>query len=178
MKKLVLIILIAISSTSAFSQSETSVFPLNPDTGEIYYSEAINVEGKSKDDLFVYASSWFADTFVSAQDVVQFSDKDKGVIIGKGNFDVKKGVVKFTTKISVKEGRYKYELYDFIYKINPGGIQTHGDLKQEKPGGGISSMGEGAWNKEKERAIIKINEFISSLNNGMSSSKVLTNDNW
>lgn len=178
MKKLLLLISIFITSTSAFSQSENSEFSLNPETGEIYYSEVINLEGKSKDDLYLYANSWFVDAFVSAKNVIQYSDKKEGVIIGKWYLEVKNGKVEFTAKIGVKEGRYKYELYGFNYKPSPGGIRTHGDLRQDKPGGGMYAMWRSHWTKARNQSKTQISSLISSLIEGMSSKDDLKKDDW
>lgn len=177
MKKLVLFISLALLSTSTFSQTENTIFNLHPKTGEIYYSEVIKVESKSKDNLFINANSWFTDTFISSKDVVQYSDKDKGVIIGKGTFDAKNGVVNFTAKINVKEGKYRYELYSFKY-VPSGKIKTHGDLRKEKPGGGMSAMWRSHWRKARTQTMNNINNLILSLNAGMKNSTTLANDDW
>tara|TARA_B100000795_G_C22590085_1_gene357127 strand:- start:45 stop:566 length:522 start_codon:yes stop_codon:yes gene_type:complete len=173
MKKYILFLFLAFALTSAFSQSETK-FNLHPETGEIYYSEVINIEGKSKNDLFVSARTWFANTFVSSKNVIQYSDKKEGIIIGKGNFKVKNGRVNFTVKISSREGRFKYELYNFIY--DAGIIQTHGDLRQEKKSGG--GMWPSHWRKARKQAMVHIPKLIISLNDGMIISKVLPKDDW
>jgi hypothetical protein len=177
MKKLVLIILIAICSSSAFSQSETSVFPLNPDTGEIYYSEVINVEGKTKDDLFLSAKTWFVNAFKSSNDVIQLNDKEEGVIIGKGLLELNKGIVNFSVKLSVKEERYKYEIYDLIYESSVGGYNF--DLKQENPKGILKSMWVSAWKKDREATLNEIHSLKTSLIKEISSNKiVLKKDTW
>ena len=46
-------------------------------------TKVVEVPGVSKDDLFVRASTWMVDMFNSAKNVIQFSDKDAGVIKGK-----------------------------------------------------------------------------------------------
>lgn len=43
----------------------------------------IDVHGKSKNDAFVSAHTWVAQTFRSANDVIQMNDKDAGMLIVK-----------------------------------------------------------------------------------------------
>lgn len=38
---------------------------------------------RSRDELFVNANIWLVESFKSAKDVIQFSDKEAGVVIGK-----------------------------------------------------------------------------------------------
>lgn len=40
------------------------------------------VEG-SKDELYVKANNWMAETFISSKDVIQFTDKESGTVTGK-----------------------------------------------------------------------------------------------
>ena len=35
----------------------------------------INLDGKSKDDIYISANGWFVDNFNSAESVIQFQDK-------------------------------------------------------------------------------------------------------
>ena len=46
-------------------------------------TKVVEVSGASKDELFVKASSWLVDAFNSAKSVIQFSDKEAGIIKGK-----------------------------------------------------------------------------------------------
>jgi hypothetical protein len=96
------------------------------------YSEVVQIEGKTAQQLYTTAREWFAKTFVSANDVIQMEDPVSGKIIGKGSnhitesYVVGKGITvmhtkidwypNFTLKIEVKDGRYKYELTDIKIK--------------------------------------------------------------
>jgi hypothetical protein len=48
------------------------------------YQKIVTADGKSKDDLYFLANRWFAETFRSAEDVIQYHNKDYGNITGKG----------------------------------------------------------------------------------------------
>jgi len=48
----------------------------------VVLTEIINVPG-TKDENYIKANLWLVDVFISAKSVIQFSDKDAGVIKGK-----------------------------------------------------------------------------------------------
>lgn len=96
------------------------------------YSEVVQAEGKTSQQLYTTAREWFAKTFVSANDVIQMEDPASGKIIGKGSNHISESYVigkgltaiftkldwypNYTLKIEVKDGRYKYELTDIKIK--------------------------------------------------------------
>lgn len=96
------------------------------------YSEVVTVEGKTAEELYVFAREWFAVTFNSAKDVLQMDDADAGKLIGKGSTSVSeffiagKGLAAvpikmdwephFTVKIEVRNGRYKCEITDIVIR--------------------------------------------------------------
>ena len=90
---------------------------------KVNYSEIVDIENAKKGVLYGKAKLWFANTFKSANNVIQLDDEQNGVILGKGIFikkDAKlltniKQTWKFTIKIQVKDGKYKAELYDINY---------------------------------------------------------------
>ena len=101
-----------------------NIFPLD-ENGKITYSEVVNADSITSDELFVRAHTWFANSFKSANNVIQLNDKEAGRLIGKGNLDagipksnsgiIKSGIlvfVYFTVDIQVKEGKYKYTFTD------------------------------------------------------------------
>jgi hypothetical protein len=74
----------------------------------------------------VSINDWFASTFNSANDVIQMSDKEAGVIIGKSGFPYSfdggymyrgyAGMVTYTLKVYVKDFRFKVDVNDFGHK--------------------------------------------------------------
>ena len=74
MKKYILLIsLITILTNNSFSQENLT------------FSKIIKADSVSKTELFVVINDWFASNYNSANDVIQMSDKDAGIIIGKGS---------------------------------------------------------------------------------------------
>lgn len=96
------------------------------------YSEVVQVEGKTSEELYVAAREWFAVTFNSANEVLQMDDPMAGKLVGKGATSVSefyttgKGLTavpvsmqwdpNFTMKIEVREGRYKCTVSDVSIK--------------------------------------------------------------
>lgn len=73
----------------------------------------------TKDKLYSAGAEWFATTYHNARFVLQMQDKDAGVIIGKGSFEytvsgTNRQAVSYTVKLSFKNGRMKYEIFDFL----------------------------------------------------------------
>lgn len=120
MKKIIFVAIILLSSKT-----------ISQETGEpLIYSSVVSVDSsKTANQLYVLTRSWFAEKFNSAQDVIQFDDKDEGKIIAKARFpymskalvysNATKGFISFTITVSFKDGRYKYEVTNFNHTGNP-----------------------------------------------------------
>lgn len=72
----------------------------------------------TKQQIYTGARTWFAENFVSAQDVIQMDDKEAGTIVGNGMVDYKcKGFgdcllypsafIKFTIRIDTKDAKMR-----------------------------------------------------------------------
>lgn len=190
MKKNILICILLSLSFIMFSEKKVwkdpnakGLFPLDTN-GKIVYTEVIEMQNVTKDALYSRAYEWFTKAFNSAQNVIQMQDKENGKIIGKGIFDDinspgplgmagVKGYVKFTISIYLKDGKYKYEITDFVHEgiwtgAPYGNPSNGGALENEKPDCGRSVISLGKWEKVK----IKANEcallLIESLKKAMS----------
>lgn len=101
------------------------------------YSEVVQAQGETSDALYVKAREWFAITFNSANNVLQMDDPIAGKLIGKGAFHVSESYVSgnglmavpitiewrpnFTIAVSIRDGRYKYDITDITIKtVVPG----------------------------------------------------------
>lgn len=118
MKKVICLFIIIFSSLHTFSQ-ETLIDILPLENGEVIYTDVLEVEGLSKDELYNLAKKWVVLKYKSANHVIQLDDKDNGIIIGKGNFAIdyysRKPTIEHTLQIETKDGRYKYTISNFIY---------------------------------------------------------------
>ncbi len=81
-------------------------------------TEIVIVEGQNKEQLFEASKVWIAKSFKSANNVIQYADKNTGSIIGKGNFPYPcdgfidcnafgKDVINFTIKIDTKDDKVR-----------------------------------------------------------------------
>lgn len=134
MKKLLLSAFALFVFTFVYAQPDSKepnqfafTVPIDSITNKIDYQGVQRVDGVSKDELYIRAREWFAKTFVSAQAVIQMDDKEAGKIIGKGvarsSFVMLLTPVSYTlyytVSITVKDGRYRYEITDFMAQGDP-----------------------------------------------------------
>lgn len=89
------------------------------------YMEVVQVPDKNADQLYSLAREWFAETFKSADDVLQMDDPVAGKLIGKGmGKGYHKGIApipfnyEFTVKVFVKDGKYKYMIDNIALVTN------------------------------------------------------------
>jgi len=82
--------------------------------------EIIDCQDIEKDRLFVLANSWAVDAFVSAESVIEFSDKEAGIIKGKYTIsfwgDIQSYYVRSTLTIEVKDGAARITIADPYYR--------------------------------------------------------------
>lgn len=89
--------------------------PVAPDS-EKSVEQIIDLDGKSKDEIYISANSWFVDNFNSAESVIQFQDKEAGKIMGKYTFEVQESTyyfrIKSTIAIDVRDHKAMVRIYD------------------------------------------------------------------
>ena len=128
MKQAIFFIFCILIWKNSNSQSHIAgILPLKE--GKVSYEGVIPLDSVSKNELYVRAQRWFIHTYSSANDVIQYEDKEGGQLIGKGVFTVYWKInrssgrtlpVYHTIDIRIKEGRYKLIISDFRVKyFNP-----------------------------------------------------------
>lgn len=123
-------IALLIFTLTSSAQLDSKHLPRDPETGMITFSAVISADSIMKDELYSRAMQWYANTFKSAQAVIQYSDKGEGKIIGKGSFVEyafgSSGDTRFTITTFFKDGKAKIILTDFSWKVrNP---SSHADI--------------------------------------------------
>jgi len=113
-------------SLNVKSQPSYLELPIDSRTNKITYTDVVHTDSTLLTaDLFTIARIWFAETFRTSGSVIQMEDKQSGVLIGKANIHLSyKSLigeheiqsVLFTFSLYFKNGRYKYEVTDFIYQ--------------------------------------------------------------
>lgn len=110
-----IILIILLTSLKVFGQKDT----IPKVNGTYQYQEIVNLDTTFKKDyLYKNTKLFFVQAYKSSKDVVQYDEKDQ--IIGKGFFRVKEYQalaqwtwdIYFTTQINIKDGKYKYRLFD------------------------------------------------------------------
>jgi hypothetical protein len=105
-------IVVVLVSTILLGVSSCATMP------QIDYSQIVDASGVSKNDLFVKVNLWAVGYFNKADSVIEYSDKEAGMISGKyvGEIHSVMGglsgsrVVKSIFTISVKDGKVKLDL--------------------------------------------------------------------
>lgn len=167
---------------------------LNLDAQENFTLEkVIQTDSIGKNLLYATINDWFASTYNSANDVIQMSDKDAGIIIGKGSMAYSKkgmsymcysGYIKYTIKVYVKENRYKVVLTDFNHSVKVGngpqcalGTITTADVYATK--GMSKKYHNNTWNDIKSTVEQYSNGIFESLEKKTNNVKVETvDDDW
>lgn len=83
------------------------------------YEKIIEVQGVSKDKLYIKTNAWFVEVFNSAESVIEFQDKEEGRVIGKYRFEERNGADRYRTIISIeiKENKVRIKFYDPVLEI-------------------------------------------------------------
>lgn len=150
MKKVFLFILAVIPLIS-FSQNREKFNTVNPIYQEVLplenelitFSTVVQVEGVSKDELYLRAHGWIIKSFNSAKDVVQLDDKEAGKIVcktvttlsaGKGFFGKVVMDIYYLLTIEVRDDRYKISASNFVHqyneKLGPSSIEGQNSLEE------------------------------------------------
>lgn len=164
-----------------FHAQELWTIPFNyNDDKRIEYSEVIQVEKASKNDLFNAARLWFADTFKSSDKVLELDDRESGTLVGRGWMTVDNGGLATrqlwtSIKIQCKEGRYKYTIYDIEQHYRAGNSMVSQDLENAR----LAKSPKIGGNEKRFKA--SIIEALQSLCDGIKESVKVSaseDDNW
>ena len=127
---------------AANRSADAAGLPIDPETKLITYQGVVEVPGVSKNELYRRAYEWIAQTYHSANAVIQMQDKEAGQLVAKGltrvttqslGMTLDAGVVYHTLTIYVKEGKYKYILSNLTHEAGGArNIYTIGPLEGEK----------------------------------------------
>jgi len=86
--------------------------------GEPMLVQRVIEAGGTQDDLYRMANEWMAKTFVASSEVIQYQDKEEGVIVGRGLTDQKFGWatadIWYNMKVEVKQNRARVTI-DTVY---------------------------------------------------------------
>lgn len=162
---------------------------------KLNYTKVIQVDGVSKDELYTRAINWFTNSFRNANNVIQINDKQNGQITAKAHFVYNpnffvgsgpvKGYIRYTLSIYVKDGRYKYEITDFVHdpSLSPnsksvGLITNDIDYPGEEKRNANQKWMNNTWHDIKQQINTYINSIEVSLVEGMNKIAEIENGDW
>jgi hypothetical protein len=112
-------------SVESNAQDLTPSLPVNPDTKLITYQEVVKVDGTIKD-LFSRAIDWININYKNPADVTKVRDPESGLIeilhrielerTDKQDTKIDAGIIIYTLKLELKDGRYRYTITDLNLK--------------------------------------------------------------
>lgn len=143
------------------------------------FTKVISTDSIGKPKLFSTVLDWFASTYNSANDVIQMSDKDEGIIVGNGSMSYSygkmtylcyEGYINYKIKIYIKDNRYKVELTNFNHSVKPGngpqcalGLITNSEVYTTT--GMSKHYHNNVWNDIKNKIEQYSNQIFDSLDN-------------
>jgi|WetSurMetagenome_2_1015567.scaffolds.fasta_scaffold92090_1 hypothetical protein len=162
------------------------MFPFDSTTGRITYTGIVEVKGLTSQQIYLRATEWFAQTFVSGKSVIDLDDAVSGKIIGKGNlsFTYKNlmvtspgGCVHFTITVLTKDGRYKYIITNLEHE-GVSNLPSAGMLEYPKWPKGTGNWWSYSTNYQrlKDETNTQILAMIESLNTHMATTA--SENNW
>jgi hypothetical protein len=110
--------------------SKAQDIPLDTVSKQVSYASVVETPG-TKDELYTKARAWFATAFKDSKSVIQMDDKESGKLIGKGIVlgNIRDALnittlgtfkLNYTVYITVKDGKYRYEITEFNSQDLPG----------------------------------------------------------
>src|SRR5690606_4214959 len=135
-------------------------------------------------------------TYNDVKNVTQQQDKDNGQVIVKALFDYESkvwmghgmtnGIVKYTLFIYVRDGRYKYEITDFVHEPDAGNsfydgnssLLTVSETYPFETKKMETKWKNNVWKDLKEQTENKMNVLIEVLENKMKTPIETENDDW
>jgi hypothetical protein len=125
MRKLLITFIILILTTILCHAQDFSRLTKNDKTGLVTITEVVELEGFSKDEIYTKTKLWIAQSYKSPQDVLQLDDKESGVIVIKGIFEISPAYVHYTFTIKIKDGKMKLDT-NHIYSDSSVGNANYG----------------------------------------------------
>jgi len=109
------------------SSTTATPVPVDPITKMITYEGVVEVKGVTAKTLYERSLDWFNTNYKNPTDVIRENDAEGNRIMGKHRFKVsnppdKSGVkgdaghVQYTLTIAARDGRFKYEIIEFVWK--------------------------------------------------------------
>ncbi len=178
--KTVLNIMVITAFMIASFTVKAQIVPVDEESGKVIYQEVVQQQGTKKGSYYK-CIEWFNSYYPNAIDVTKKRDASNGVIEGRAKIrmykknktdtNMPKGVVYYSIRIDLKDGRYRYTLSDFNFK-SASKYPIENWLDKERLD----------YSKENEDYLKQIDkkmkELIESLKKGMAKTNETKTDDW
>lgn len=187
MKKIIAqIFILLFPATILFAQDKepfnTANLPIDNITKLITYTEVVPLKSLSAKTMYKRALEWFNTYYKNPSDVIRENDSTKGKIVGKSRFKIYNaadksglrtdaGLIMYTINVSIREGRYKYEVTELNQK-------AASYMPLERWLDTSSRTYTTAYIGYLEQVDTQIREAIESLKEAMSTTPPVKKDDW
>jgi len=188
-RKTILMTIVAMLCTFSTQLVKAQV-PIDSTTGQVKYTEVIQVKDASKEKIYKKAKTWIASNFKSSDNMTETDDVNFEKLVGTGTLIVdslrlpywgkvyaKRAYINFKFIVFIKEGKCKYSIENFmLYYVGDMGIMIETDLIDIKPE--KSNWTKGMRADLKKTAHERVDKTIKKLI--LSFTKTITEDenNW
>jgi hypothetical protein len=179
MKKLIFTIAFFTACVTAKAQINKDTVGLNlpVKNGEVIYTAVVEVDGKTKDELYRNAQQWFINYFDGAAKFTQDVDKNDAYVCGRGVLKFTSGLRldanvlwgnDVTIKIECKDNKYRYTFYLMVIKD----ITDNAEYAIEQISGAVLGTQKWPWSKNAAKNVLiqndeKLKSAISFLKSDM-----------
>lgn len=185
-KTIISLFFISIYSATIIAQDNAQVIIPKNTEGHAEYSEVIPLDSTSKSDLYISALEWINKTYKSGKSVIQTTDKEGGIIIGKavgqtltynnGGFKKDGGFFSYTITIYCKDNKYKYVFDAVTYNKGEMVLNQGADLGEDFPNNWTGFIGNNKqtrreWKSFQRQADNEFKIIIEDLKKHMKNSK-------
>lgn len=172
-------------SPSIAQEQDSVIIPKN-DIGLAEYNEIIPIDSTTKNCLYIGALEWMNKTYKSGKSVIQTTDKEGGLIIGKAvthtliynNMGIKNdgGYFSYTISIYCKENKYKYVIENITYNKGEMLLTPGADLAEIFPHNWVGLIGNNKqtrreWKSFQMQATTEFKNIIEDLKINMLNSR-------
>lgn len=136
--------------------------------GKIFYEKVVSVDSVNKAQLYLNAKQWLSSVYKNSKNVIEIDDKDAGKLVSKGsinyslNSGFKTATAYFTMAIDVKDGKYRFQIYDFSIKRSKrdfNGIDVYFNADLDKD---LAEYESGKGSKADKNVFEFLNTFLES----------------
>lgn len=117
MKTLVFAVLVQLCSVSAFGQKAPQL-EMDSTTNKWMYRRVVQVDSVAAGELWERARQWMVRAYVSADDVIQYENKEEGKLMGKGVWVLQMSLNNeknwHVLIVECRDGRMRYTFTDFV----------------------------------------------------------------